>query len=304
MLRLLLRLPVAVLLVGVMATAQAEITVSDSRGKQQFESVPERVVALNWSMAENLVELGVEPVGVADTDGYQRWVEQPELPDGVVDVGGRAEPNMERIASLDPDLIVLSTTQTGLAEKMEKLAPALFFDAYRRDHDNPEMAREIFMTLARVFERTDRAEAKLERLDERFQALRERLKDHFGPELPRVSSALFMSPSVVRIFGDNSMPQHALKRLGMQPALPQKRTQWGQVQKKVSDLSQINEGILLYFKPLDPAGELFSTPLWKALPVVAKGRVAAVEPTWTYGGAMSLRYLAENMTEALLTIDP
>lgn len=304
MLRMLLRLPFVAVLMGVMATAQAEITVSDSRGEQQFESVPERVVALNWSMAENLVELGIEPVGVADTDGYRKWVAQPELPEDVEDVGGRAEPNMERIASLDPDLIILSTTQTGLAEKMEKVAPVLFFDAYRRNHDNPEQAREIFRTLARVFERTDRAEEKLEHLDARFERLRKRLEDHFGPELPRVSSALFTSPSVVRIFGDNSMPQHALKRLGMEPALPQKRTQWGQVQKKVSDLSRIEEGILLYFKPLDEAGDLFSKPLWKALPVVDKGRVAAVEPTWTYGGAMSLRYLAENMTDALLTIDP
>ena len=304
MLRIFVCLYVAAVWVGAIATAQAGITVSDSRGEQHFESVPERVVALNWSMAENLVELGVEPVGVADTDGYSRWVAQPELPEDAVDVGGRAEPNMERIASLDPDLIVLSTTQTGLAEKMEKIAPVLFFDAYRRDHDNPEMAREIFKTLARVFARTDRAEEKLERLDERFQRLRERLKDHFGAALPRVTSALFMSPSVVRIFGDNSMPQHALKRLGMQPALPQKRTQWGQVQKKVSDLSRIEDGILLYFKPLDRARDLFSKPLWKALPVVARGRVAAVEPTWTYGGAMSLRYLAENMTDALLTIEP
>lgn len=304
MLRMFLRLSVAAVLMGLMASAQADITVTDSRGEQRLDAVPERVVALNWSMAENLVELGVEPVGVADTDGYRKWAGRPQLPESVEDVGGRAEPNMERIASLDPDLIVLSTAQTGLAEKMEKVAPVLFFDAYRRDHDNPEQARAIFRTLARLFERTDRAEKKLDQLDGRFGELRQRLEDHFGDDLPRVTSALFTSPSVVRVFGDNSMPQYALKRLGMEPALPQKRTQWGQVQKKVSDLSGIEDGILLYFKPVDQAGDLFSKPLWKALPVVEKDRVAAVEPSWTYGGAMSLRYLAENMTDALLTIDP
>jgi iron complex transport system substrate-binding protein len=30
--------------------------------------------------------------------------------------------------------------------------------------------------------------------------------------------------------------------------------------------------------------------------------VASIESTWTYGGAMSLQYLAESMTDALLKI--
>lgn len=296
---------VLVLALCLTLTAQAEITVTDSRGQQSFESVPERVVALNWSMAENLVELGVTPVGVADVAGYRKWVVQPELPESVVNVGKRSEPNMERIASLDPDVIILSTDQSGLAEKMSRVAPVLFFDAFRKDHSNAEKAREIFLELGRLLEREEQAQHQLDMLEARFIWLRGRIRDHFGDTLPEVTSVGFASPTVVRVFGRNGMPWYALRQLGLESAMPQPRSQWGQTQREVADLKRLNrEDVLLYFKPTVLAGDLLEKPLWNALPVVEAGRVAPVAPSWVYGGAMSLRYLAENMTDALLTIEP
>lgn len=286
-------------------TASADITVTDSRGEQTFESVPERVVALNWSMAENLVELGIDPVGVADVPGYRRWVVQPELPESVVNVGKRSEPNMERIASLDPDVILLSTDQSGLADKMSRVAPVLFFDAFRKDHSNAEQAKTIFLELGRLFQREERARHQLAMLEARFIWLRGRLRDHFGEDLPAVVSVGFASPTVVRVFGTNGMPWYVLRQLGMESAMPQPASQWGQTQKEVADLNELGrDDALLYFRPTVLAGDLLEKPLWNALPVVEAGRVAPVEPAWVYGGAMSLRYLAENMTDALLTIEP
>ncbi|MEQ6885367.1 iron-siderophore ABC transporter substrate-binding protein [Salicola sp. Rm-C-2C1-2] len=291
--------------IGLTLAAQAQITVTDSRGEQTLESVPERVVVLNWSMAENLVELGVDPVGVADVAGYRKWVVRPELPGSVANVGKRSEPNMEKIASLEPDVIVLSTDQAGLADKMSRVAPVLFFDAFRKDHSNAEKARSIFLELGRLFEREDKARHKLKALEARLIWLRGRIRDHFGDELPRVTSVGFASPTVVRVFGRNSMPWYALRQLGLESAMPQPASQWGQTQRKVADLNQVDrEDVLLYFKPTVLAGDLLEKPLWNALPVVEAGRVAPIEPTWVYGGAMSLRYLAENMTDALLTIEP
>ncbi|MGM0435033.1 MAG: ABC transporter substrate-binding protein [Pseudomonadota bacterium] len=297
-------LTLLILGLAVALKAPAEVTIEDSHGSQTFDSAPERVVALNWSMAENLIELGIEPVGVADVEGYRKWVGKPELPEDVVNVGKRSEPNMERIDSLDPDLVLLSNGQTGLSGKMTGVAPVLYFKAFSEDHDNPEVARQLFRKLATLFDREARAERKLAQLEARFIWLRGRLRDHFGESMPDVSSMVFTSPSVARVFGDNSMPQHVLKRLGMEPALPQPRSQWGQVQKEISELGRVEEGILLYFRPTSLAGDLLETPLWKALPAVEKDRVAPVDPSWTYGGAMSLRYLAEHMTDALLTIEP
>jgi len=44
-------------------------------------------------------------------------------------------------------------------------------------------------------------------------------------------------------------------------------------------------------------------PLWQQLPFVRKGRVAAVQPVWTYGGPLSIEYIAKAITEALLELN-
>lgn len=45
-------------------------------------------------------------MAVADRPNYQVWVNEPKLPDSVIDVGLRTEPNLEFMAQLKPSLIV------------------------------------------------------------------------------------------------------------------------------------------------------------------------------------------------------
>ena len=56
---------------------------------------PNRIVALEWLPVELLLALGIVPYGVADTINYRLWVSEPPLPDSVIDVGLRTEPNLE-----------------------------------------------------------------------------------------------------------------------------------------------------------------------------------------------------------------
>ncbi|MDG9671434.1 iron-siderophore ABC transporter substrate-binding protein [Hahella sp. CR1] len=293
----------SILALTISVCAQA-ITISDSRGEHEFAQTPQRVIALNWSMAENLVELGVTPIGVADIKGYQEWVVRPQLADSITDVGTRSEPNLERIAALQPDVILLSSMQEGMVEKLEQVAPVLFFDSFRADHDNFDVSRQIFLQLARLFEKETTAKQKLDAMDARFGELQAQLKAHYHGNLPKVAAVRFTTPSVLRIFGDNSMAQAAMAKLGLQPALPQSATQWGITQKKVTDLGRIKDGVVIYIEPFEQADDLFSTPLWRAMPFVRGERFAAARSTWTYGGPLSVQYLAESITDALLTLTP
>ena len=40
------------------------------------------------------------------------------------------------------------------------------------------------------------------------------------------------------------------------------------------------------------------------MPFVRAGRSNRIKPTWTYGGAMSIKYMAQALTESLLAIAP
>lgn len=88
-------------------TATGPVTVKHNRGEVTLDKPAQRVVVLEWTFTEDLVALGVQPVGNADNANYKVYV-TPEaaLDSSVVDVGTRNEPNLEAIAALKPDLII------------------------------------------------------------------------------------------------------------------------------------------------------------------------------------------------------
>ncbi|BES69237.1 iron-siderophore ABC transporter substrate-binding protein [Marinobacter nanhaiticus D15-8W] len=301
--RCLLRL--VVLSLGLLASFQTlAVTVTDARGEHTFDSVPQRIVTISWAMTENALELGIEPVGVADIEGYTTWVVRPPIPEGVADIGKRQEPSIERLAELEPDVIILSNGQEGLVDKLSQIAPVLYFDAFSAEQDNAETARDIFMEMARLFGKEALAREKLNAMDAEFGELESKLHAHFGETLPEVTGVRFFNQAIALVYGSNSMSQAALNKMGIQPAMTVPASQWGFAQRKIIELSKIKDGALLYFKPAPGVEDLFDSPLWQAMPVARAGRVAPVESTWSYGGALSVLYLARAQTEALLTIDP
>lgn len=280
----------------------AAVTIPDSRGDQTFEQPPERAVALSWSLAEQLVELGVPPVGMADPEGYRVWVRRPALPDGVLDVGLRQEPNYERIAELNPDVILLSDDQRGFIDQLQRIAPVVHFDTFSEDHDNAAAAVETFRTLGRLFGREDVADARLAERDQRLAALRETVQAHFDGDPPPVTVVRLSDEARARVYDENSMPVAALNVLGLETGYPLPPTRWGVTAKTLRDLAAVSDGPLLYIEPFEHAEELFANPLWKAMPFVRGDRVRALPPTWTYGGAFSILYLAEAIADALLEL--
>src|SRR5690606_21008489 len=112
-------------------------------GTLTLDAPPERIVALNWAATESLLLLGISPVGVADKAGYATWVQEPELPEGVANVGTRVAPSLEAIAELKPDLIVTSTEMAPAAELLERIAPTYVISVYKKGARPYDRAREI-----------------------------------------------------------------------------------------------------------------------------------------------------------------
>jgi ABC-type Fe3+-hydroxamate transport system substrate-binding protein len=108
--------------------AAGPVTVTDARGKAVALSAPAtRVVATEWSDAEQLMTLGVAPVGVADPKGYATWASAEKLPATVTDVGTRTEPSVDAIVALKPDVVVVQegTAAESLLPQLENYVPAI-----------------------------------------------------------------------------------------------------------------------------------------------------------------------------------
>lgn len=292
-----------VVLLSVGPAAAAAVTVTDSRGAHTFAQPPQRVVALSWSLVEQVVELGVAPVGVADPAGYREWVVRPALPEAAVDVGLRQEPNVERIAALDPDVILVSDDQAPFVEQLERIAPVLHFETFSADHDNLEASRRTYLELATLLGREEVAHQRLAERDARLAALRAKVQAAFDGAPPAVAVVRFVDEARVRVYGGNAMSTFALEALGVEPALDLPASKWGLTQMSLRELAALDDGVLLYIEPFPQAEALFANPLWRAMPFVQAGRVAALPSTWTYGGLFSTVYLAEAIADALLRLD-
>src|SRR3990170_5465736 len=67
------------------------ITLTDSADRTvELDAPAERVVVLEWQQVEDVLTLGVGPVGVADVDGYNTWDTAEKLDPETTDVGTRS----------------------------------------------------------------------------------------------------------------------------------------------------------------------------------------------------------------------
>lgn len=280
----------------------ADFQVQDSEGVKTLKAKPVKVAALNWDIAEQVIELGVTPVAVPDIAGYNDWVVQPAIPEGVTDIGTRTEPNFSALKKLNPDVILIASPQKDLQERLSEIAPVLYYQTYSEQHSNALAAIENFKKIGQLLGKEDEADKKLTVMDERIEALKAELDKAYPGDKPKVTSFRFASTTSVYIYGDNSIPQYALEQLGFENAMGLPASQWGISQKRMTELKNVKSGIALYFEPFPYQDKLDRSPVWKSMPFVRNGQFSPVAASWSYGGAMSILYNAETMAQSLLTL--
>ena len=296
------KLALSVLASALSFNAMADYQVEDSEGVKTIKAQPVRVAALNWDIAEQVIELGVTPVAVPDIAGYSDWVVQPAIPEGVTDIGTRTEPNFSALKKLNPDEILIASPQKDLQERFSEIAPVLYYQTYSEQHSNAAAAIENFKKIAQLLGKEEQANNKLAAMDARIAVLKAELAKAYPGDKPKVTSFRFASTTSVYIYGDNSIPQYALEQLGFENAMDLPASQWGISQKRMTELKKVKNGIALYFEPIPYEDKLNQSPIWKSMPFVRSGQFSPVEASRSYGGAMTILYNAEAMAQSLLAL--
>ena len=266
----------------------ATIFVEDRRGPQAFEKTPERIVVLDWALAQQVLDLGIVPVAVPEIGLYREWVAEPAIPDGVVDIGRRDAPNLELLSEINPDVIVASDLSEADVDRLEQIAPTLVFAAFDADHDNVAMARQIYLELARLLDRDGFAQAQLDKMEAEIDRLARDLRQGQHGDIVEVAIIRMNDLSTVWIYGENSFAEAALHRLGLENALPQSANRWGVVQRPLESLAEVGSGAVLAIHPHMGGTQVFETAMWRFMPFVQKQRFADVPPLWSYGGILAL----------------
>lgn len=255
---------------------------------------PQRIAVLNWSIAQTLLALGVEPVAVADVRLYREWVSEPPIPPGTADLGRRLEPNLSILAGLKPELILMTGHYPQIRSRVEPIAPIETHTLYTPEGDPLERA---FDMAGRLAERLDRG-AELLQIQARWDRALAALREHNRPM--SVYVVQFRDAGHVRVFGKGSLYQGVLERAGLRNAWRGDTNFWGFALAEITQLDDAAD-LLVVIEPVPVRAEdmMGRSPVWQALPAVRDGRVVYMEPVWSFGSLPSAIRFAEQLGDVL-----
>ncbi|HRF98997.1 MAG TPA: ABC transporter substrate-binding protein, partial [Aggregatilineales bacterium] len=283
------------------------IPLTDATGVVCIPENIERVVALEWKYVEDVLSLGLQPVGVADIEGYNAWVKIPvTLDESVLDVGTRQEPNLELIASLDPDLIIVA--QFRAAENYDELsaiAPVLAFNPYPAEGSHYDEMIATFKTIATALNREAEAEQVLADMEAHFvtatNALVEAGKGGEGFILSQVY--IQSEAATFRLFTDNAMAVQILSKIGLSNAWDDANGQYGFSTIGIEGFATVGDTNFLFVAQEDDRNFFYESALWGALPFVQNNHAYWIgADIWLFGGPLSAVELV-NITLSALGVE-
>lgn len=154
---------------GASAASAAPVTVRDDSGQALTLNAPaQRAVALSPHLAELVFAAGAG----AKLVGVMRYSEYPPAAAALPVIGDAFALNLEAIAALRPDLLLL--WQSGVNPRQQQRLPALGLPIYRNETGTVEAIADTLRRLGRLFGTEAAAEAAAAQTEARWAALRAR----------------------------------------------------------------------------------------------------------------------------------
>ena len=158
-----------------------EKTIVHDFGTTKLKKVPKRIVILDNLYGEILNPLDITPVGAttgqADSQEFSTLFKKQYKDAKVVSVGWQGNPDLDKIAELKPDLILMTGEQEDLYDELSEIAPTV---GYQINTDENWDYHETSLKVAEIFEKRDEMKKDLDRLDAREAVFAENVKAKFG----------------------------------------------------------------------------------------------------------------------------
>ncbi|WP_120348444.1 ABC transporter substrate-binding protein [Paraburkholderia fungorum] len=274
-------------------------------------AIAPRVATPDRPGTETLLALDVKPVAAGALDVYATMGGFPPLPDGIVDCGYPAEPNLEVLRELKTSLIVIETMSASLRGLLERIAPVFVLDIYSgAGHANiVERSSAEMMRLARVIGREREGAAYIAQLDARFAELKTKLGGdsislaNHPSRRPVFVTQLDTGGSNILIYAKNCVVSDVMQRLGFVNAWQGKTNGYGCAVVGVEQLAVSPQAELLYIdygaSTQAALNTLTESPVWSRLPMVREGRVNPIRPFDVFGSLPSARQFADHFAAAI-----
>lgn len=257
--------------------------IEHAMGETEIEGEPKRVVVLYQGATDTILALDQKPVGAVES-----WIQKPwykyirDKMDGVANVGLETQPNLEKIVSLNPDLIVGSKLRhEKIYDQLSAIAPTVMSDTVY------EWKKTLIM-LGKALDKQEKAGGILREWNQRAENFRKEIGNEINSEV-----------SIVRFMADHARIYYTgfagsiLKDVGLKRPENQQKDKWGVKLTSKESIPQMN-GDVIFDITDDYTGDNASYktrdewqnhPLWKNLDAAQEGNVYQVDSViWNMGG--------------------
>lgn len=270
-------------------------------GDGAFCPAPRRVAVMAPWIAETMLAMGVEPIAIPEARRDRR-AGGLTLSDAVADLGFMGEPNLETLARLRPDLILIDgkLQGDGWRRLMSGIAPVMMLDLFMEARNPWRTTGEHAFAIAEAIGCPGTAE----RLLAEGAALVERAKLAIaGGDAARHPwfVARMNDARNFTLFCKGSVLHDVLGLLGLRNASPAEND-WGFLAAGIDRLAARPEAGLVLIDSPPPGSEQGMGPrsLWRRLPAVREGRVHILDDLYMFGaiptGMNFARQLAASLT--------
>ncbi len=275
-------------------------SVTHAMGTTEIPKKPQRVVVLDTGELDDVTMLGIEPVGAVSPHmktegGFPSYLSAKVK--NTKDVGPMAEPNIERIMSLKPDLILSSKVRHAkVYDKLKGIAPTVFTETTGAPW------KENLKVHAKALGLENEAAAAMTAYEKRAKALGEAIKQKNNGTVPTASVVRFVA-GPTRLYQKQSFSGIVLTDIGLRRPASQ------DVDKPMLEVSpeQIDKAdadLVFVTVADDPKktqqGAVEGNPLWQGLGVVKNHKVFQVpDETWMSGiGIQAANHVLDDIARA------
>lgn len=275
-------------------------TVRHAFGETVLEQQPERVVVLDSGELDASVGLGVTPVGAAEylSSGLPDYIAARQ--DNIQLVGTTAEPDLEAILALKPDLILSSKLRhdESVYKNLSAIAPTVFAE-------RPGVTfKQNFTLYAQALGREVEARSVMDLYENGVRALNAALPD------PRPTTSIVqIRPDMVRFYMRANFLGQILTDLGF-PRSEAENVDDFAFDGSQETLGEFADGELVILavqggETNEAAPEILSSPVWGSLPAVQADNVLEAPSDVFIGGiGYGSAMLVVNTLAGYFGVDP
>ncbi|MGP9536259.1 MULTISPECIES: ABC transporter substrate-binding protein [unclassified Halomonas] len=256
----------------------------------------QRDVTFDYAVADTLSALHQPPIALAGLAQYRQLYQEYLLPDAF-DLGLRFQPNLEYLASLKPDDIVIAPpAHLNLEDKLSRIAHVIKIRPFMKGLDVWLSLEQLTRDVGDLNGGQQQAEAFIDSVEARMSAI--------AAQIGRPAETLLIieirDNQHVRVYGPGSLEDAALTRLGFENAWQGPTNNWGFSTLSVREAIALT-GQIVVLQPAysqDISGStLPKSGLWQHW--LDDTSVSMKRNYWPWGGFPSMLRFAESLKEAL-----